>query len=56
MSETILGIEAGGTRTTLILSNTQGELIHQRVFFFFFFRDIGKQGLLDLLKSCAHVE
>ncbi len=56
MSETILGIEAGGTRTTLILSNTQGELIHQRVFGPGNFRVIGKQGLLDLLKSCANDE
>lgn len=54
MSETILGIEAGGTRTTLILSNTQGELIHQRVLGPGNFRVIGKQGLLDLLKSCSN--
>ena len=56
MSETILGIEAGGTRTTLILSDTQGELIHQRVLGPGNFRVIGKQGLLDLLKSCANDE
>ncbi len=56
MTGTILGIEAGGTRTTLILANNQGDLIQKQVLGPGNFRVIGKQGLIDLLKQCARIE
>lgn len=55
MSETILGIEAGGTRTSVIVANAQGELIHQRTLGPGNFRVIGKEGLSALLKDCASI-